>query len=48
MHRNEANKRLTNRLIGCSMLRKADLSLSDFLSMELDIGIRKGVCYEGV
>ena len=30
------------------MLRKADSRLSDFLSMEFGIGIRKGVCYEGV
>lgn len=48
MHRNEANKRLTNRLIGCPMLRKADSSLSDFLSMEFGIGIMKGGYDEGV
>ena len=48
VHRNEANKRLTNRLIGCPMLRKADSCLSAFLSMAFCIGIRKGVCYEGV
>ena len=30
------------------MLRKADSRLSAFLSMALDIGIRKGGYYEGV